>query len=92
MTTPVSSPVIPGELLCAGGEIVINAGRETIRVRVANTSSEPGEMSSGTVSTVAHGRSTSTAVRWLSARAYIPRATSAAMAMKMSPSRAKLTA
>ena len=33
--------MIPGEIDAAAGEVEINAGRETIRVRVANTGDRP---------------------------------------------------
>ena len=33
--------MIPGELLCAEGEIEINAGRATVRLMVANTGDRP---------------------------------------------------
>jgi urease subunit beta len=33
--------MIPGELLLAAGEIELNAGRETARVKVANTGDRP---------------------------------------------------
>lgn len=36
-----SSAVIPGEVLAAGGEIELNAGRQTVRVTVANTGDRP---------------------------------------------------
>ena len=36
-----SSAVIPGELLAADGEIELNAGRQTVRVTVANTGDRP---------------------------------------------------
>lgn len=33
--------MIPGEIIVAEGEIELNAGRETLRVRVANTGDRP---------------------------------------------------
>ena len=33
--------MIPGELLLASGDIELNAGRETVRVKVANTGDRP---------------------------------------------------
>jgi urease subunit beta len=33
--------MIPGEIFTEGGEIEINAGRRTVRVRVANTGDRP---------------------------------------------------
>jgi urease subunit beta len=33
--------MIPGELICAAGEVELNAGRETRTVRVANTGDRP---------------------------------------------------
>jgi len=33
--------MIPGEILCADGDITLNAGRDTITVEVANTGDRP---------------------------------------------------
>ena len=51
-------------------------GNRDRRVRVASTSSAAGDTSSATVTTCAHGRSASRALRWLSASAPVIRACS----------------
>ncbi len=33
--------MIPGEILCAAGDIVLNAGRATVNMQVANTGDRP---------------------------------------------------
>jgi len=38
---PPDEPIIPGELFPAAGEIVLNAGRQTVTVEVANTGDRP---------------------------------------------------
>jgi len=38
--------VIPGEVICAPGEIELNAGRETATLRVANTGDRPVQVGS----------------------------------------------
>jgi urease subunit beta len=37
----MSEPMIPGELLVGAGDIELNAGRDTVRVTVANTGDRP---------------------------------------------------
>jgi len=41
MDTAAVVPIIPGEVLVAAGDIELNAGRATLRVRVANTGDRP---------------------------------------------------
>ena len=41
MTTLGELPGIPGEILCAQGEIVLNEGREGLELDVANTGDRP---------------------------------------------------
>jgi len=43
MTMSVTTPaaVVPGELLPAAGELEMNAGRTTVRIRIANTGDRP---------------------------------------------------
>jgi len=43
MTMSVTAPVavVPGELLPAAGELELNAGRATVRLRIANTGDRP---------------------------------------------------
>ena len=38
--------MIPGEILCAPGEIALNAGRETLVLEVANTGDRPVQVGS----------------------------------------------
>ncbi|MEM7671357.1 MAG: urease subunit beta [Pseudomonadota bacterium] len=38
--------MIPGEILCADGEITLNAGRETVTMTVANTGDRPVQVGS----------------------------------------------
>ena len=38
---PLDDPIIPGELFPAAGEILLNAGRQTVTVEVANTGDRP---------------------------------------------------
>ena len=38
--------MIPGEILCADGDIEINAGRRTVTVKVANTGDRPVQVGS----------------------------------------------
>ena len=38
---PAAKPFVPGEVLCAAGEIALNVGRETVTLDVANTGDRP---------------------------------------------------
>lgn len=42
----MSEPMIPGQVFCAEGEIVLNEGREAIRLMVANTGDRPVQVGS----------------------------------------------
>jgi len=37
----MTQPIIPGEMFCEPGEIAINVGRATLKVKVANTGDRP---------------------------------------------------
>src|SRR3982751_2843956 len=37
----MAQPIIPGEMFCSGDDIEINAGRATLRIKVANTGDRP---------------------------------------------------
>jgi urease subunit beta len=42
----MSQPLIPGEIRTAAGDIILNAGRETLVLRVANTGDRPVQVGS----------------------------------------------
>lgn len=42
----MSAPLIPGEILCASGDITLNAGLEAITLEVSNTGDRPVQVGS----------------------------------------------